>query len=86
LHLIPLSYTSPSSRKRHRSSFLGAADSDDEDARHVDDDTFIAAEDAISVVRDPSIYSYATPDIEKIVWQRIAGYTSLILFVVGPMN
>ena len=73
MHLIPLSHTSPISRKRHRGSFPGA-DGDDDDARPVDDDSFIAAEDAIKLVRDPSIDSYATLDLEKIVWQRIAGY------------
>ncbi|KIM48351.1 hypothetical protein M413DRAFT_440079 [Hebeloma cylindrosporum] len=74
LHLIPLLHVSPGSRKRYRRPFPGGADSDDEDARPGDDDTFISAEDAVKFVRDPSIDTYAPPDVEKIVWQRIAGY------------
>jgi len=73
LHLIPLSSVSPESRKRHRRPFLGATDGDDEDARPGDDDTFIAAEDAVKFVRDPFTETYAAPEVEQIVWQRIAG-------------
>ena len=73
MHLIPLLHVSPEYRKRRRRPFPGAADGDDEDARPGDDDTFIAAEDAVKLIRDPSIDTYAAADVEKVVWQRIAG-------------
>ncbi|KDR84832.1 hypothetical protein GALMADRAFT_233248 [Galerina marginata CBS 339.88] len=74
LHLIPLSRVSPPSRKRNRRKLPGAADSDDEITEAGDDDTFIATEDAVSIVRDPIINTLAPPEVEKIVWKRISGY------------
>ncbi|KAF8971494.1 SGT1 protein-domain-containing protein [Flammula alnicola] len=74
LHLIPLSHISPTSRKRRHRKLPGAADSDDEDGTAGDDDTFIAVEDAVKFVRDSSLDTLAPPDVEKIIWQRIAGY------------
>ncbi|PPQ69622.1 hypothetical protein CVT25_013705 [Psilocybe cyanescens] len=74
LHLIPLSHISPPSRKRHRRKLPGAADSDNEDAEHGDDDIYLAVEDAIKIVRNTLTETVAPPAVEKIVWERISGY------------
>ncbi|KAF8887981.1 SGT1 protein-domain-containing protein [Gymnopilus junonius] len=72
LHLIPLSHNSPPSRQRRRRKLPGAADSDDD--AEVDNEDFIAGEDAIKLVRNSSIDTLAPAEVEKIVWQRISGY------------
>ncbi|KAF9474292.1 SGT1-domain-containing protein [Pholiota conissans] len=74
LHLIPLSHVSPSHRKRYPRKIPGAADSDEEDNIVAEDESFIAAEDAVYLVRDTSTDTLAPPSIEKIVWNRISGY------------
>jgi len=38
----------------------------------LDEDSFIAAEDAVKFVRDPSVETFAPADVEKIVWDRIS--------------
>ncbi|KAF4623707.1 hypothetical protein D9613_001668 [Agrocybe pediades] len=74
LHLIPLTHISPPSRKRQRRKLPGANDSDNEDLEVGDDDTFIAVEDAVKIVRDPSVNTLAPAAVERIVWERISEY------------
>jgi len=81
LHLIPLTHISPPSRKRQRRKLPGAADSDNEDADIGDDDSFIAIEDAVKLVRDPLISTLAPEDVERLVWERIAGLAFLRWFL-----
>jgi len=69
LHLVPLTYISPSYRERRRKTL----DSDDENLGVVQDDEFIAAADGIRVVRDPLIDTFAPEAVEKAVWRRISG-------------
>lgn len=65
---------SPSNRKRNRRKLPGAPESDDEDNAIRDDETFLAAVDAVNLVRDPSIDTLAPPLVEQIVWTRISGF------------
>ncbi|TFK23090.1 SGT1-domain-containing protein [Coprinopsis marcescibilis] len=73
LHLVPLAYMSPSSKRKLRRQLPGSADSDDELGGD-DEDEFISANDAVAVCRDPHAETLAPPDVEKAVYARIAGY------------
>ncbi|KAJ3513549.1 hypothetical protein NLJ89_g2881 [Agrocybe chaxingu] len=70
LHLIPLIHVSLSSRERRRRKLPGLPESDDEDAG--EGDSYIAAEDAVPLVRDPSVETFAPLAVERLAWQRIA--------------
>ncbi|KAF8168261.1 SGT1 protein-domain-containing protein [Crassisporium funariophilum] len=74
MHLIPLSHISPTSRKRHRRKLPGAAESDDESTGGDGVDAFLAAEDAVKLVREPLITTLAPSPVERLIWQRISGY------------
>ncbi|KAG5648215.1 hypothetical protein DXG03_006170 [Asterophora parasitica] len=75
LHLIPISHVSPPSRKRYRRQFPGANEDEDRDSLNIeDDDEFISAQDAITLLRDPSVQTIAPPDVENTVWRRISQY------------
>jgi hypothetical protein len=91
LHLVPLTYISPSYRERRRKSL----DSNDENIGGVEDDEFIAAADGIRVVSDPLIDTFAPGAVEEAVWRRISGSvcrlhrhhcSSLILLTVIPLR
>ena len=69
IHIIPVSHISPPSRTRRRRPTPADQDVDEE----VEDDEFIAAHDALSLLRDPNIVTFAPPEVESIVWQRISG-------------
>lgn len=71
LHLIPLSHISPPSRQRRRRRLPGAPDSDDDVDIHHED--FISVQDAIKLVRDPSVETLAPAEVENLVWHRISG-------------
>lgn len=77
MHLIHLSHVSPSYRKRHHRKLPNAADEDEDENPVEDDETFIAAEDAVRLLRDSLTDTLAPPAVEEIVWQRIDGYQSL---------
>ncbi|KAG6817605.1 hypothetical protein H0H87_006233 [Tephrocybe sp. NHM501043] len=50
---------------------------EDEDRDNItveDDDEYISAQDAIKLVRDPSVPTFAPKSVEAIVWRRISGY------------
>jgi len=53
----------------------GATDSDDEGN---DPESFIAIEDAVKLIRDPSVDTLAPSGMEKIIWQRISGSEFLL--------
>ncbi|KAF8898419.1 SGT1 protein-domain-containing protein [Infundibulicybe gibba] len=72
LHLIPISYVSPTSRRHHRQKPTVIGGEDVEDVR----DEFISVEDAIRLVRDTSIDTLAPENVEKTVLRRISGYPS----------
>jgi hypothetical protein len=68
--LIPLTYISPPSKKPRRRKLPGAEGSDDEDD---EDEDYISANDGAEVVRNRAFDTHAPPEVEKIVWDRIAG-------------
>ncbi|KAJ7102279.1 SGT1 protein-domain-containing protein [Mycena belliarum] len=72
LHLIPLSHVSPPSRKRLRRKLPGKPDSDDEDEAEPKD--FIAIEDALVLLRDETVHTLASAEVQTVVWARINGY------------
>ncbi|TFK41316.1 SGT1 protein-domain-containing protein [Crucibulum laeve] len=78
LHLVPISHVSPPSRKRQRRKLPGVTESDDEGTGGDDDDDWITPEDAIRLVRDPSVNTFAPSSVEKLVWARISGYPDAI--------
>ncbi|GLB36447.1 putative SGT1-domain-containing protein [Lyophyllum shimeji] len=75
LHLVPISHVSPPSRKRLRRQLPGAQEDEDRDMTSIeDDDEFLAAQDAVELVRDPSVETLAPVAVEKLVWQRVSQY------------
>ncbi|EPQ60986.1 SGT1-domain-containing protein [Gloeophyllum trabeum ATCC 11539] len=72
LHLIPLSHISAPSSKRHRRDYPRVRDDDDQVDEAEDD--FINPSDAVKLVRDPSVPTTASPEVEETVWKRISGY------------
>ncbi|KZT06347.1 uncharacterized protein LAESUDRAFT_679939 [Laetiporus sulphureus 93-53] len=76
LHLIPLSYVSAPSSKPRRRRYPGAKDSDEEgDMTQIDDDEdYITVQDAIKLVRDPLVDTFAPAEVEQTVWTRLSGY------------
>ncbi|KAJ7655173.1 SGT1 protein-domain-containing protein [Mycena polygramma] len=71
LHIIPLSHVSPPSRKQQRRKLPGRADSDDEGENQED---FISIEDSLKILRDESIETLASTDVQNAVWGRTNGY------------
>ncbi|KAI4520500.1 SGT1-domain-containing protein [Schizophyllum commune Loenen D] len=76
LHLIPLAHVSPPSKHRRRRKLPGAPDSDDDADLNtgLEEDDWIAVDDALVTLRDPALDTFAPPEVERIVWQRISGY------------
>ena len=75
LHLIPLSHVSLPSRRRGRRKFTNATDSEaDEDLNDDEEDGWIAPEDAVKFVRDDSIATFASGEVEASVWRQTSGY------------
>ncbi|KAF9056667.1 SGT1 protein-domain-containing protein [Panaeolus papilionaceus] len=74
LHLIPLSYVSPPSSRQTRRKLPGKTESDDEGLGETDDDSFLSITDAVRLVRDPPSDTFAPQEVQRAVWQRIAGY------------
>ncbi|KAL0950808.1 hypothetical protein HGRIS_007573 [Hohenbuehelia grisea] len=78
LHLIPLRHVSPPSKRRQRRRLPGGNASDDEDENGLgagdDNDEFIAVEDALKLVSDPSVDTFAPSSVEQVVWKRISSY------------
>ncbi|KAF9073788.1 SGT1 protein-domain-containing protein [Rhodocollybia butyracea] len=73
LHLIDISHVSATSKKpRPRQSFPHGNLSDDEEEAEMED--FLAVEDALRLVRDPHISTFASTTVEQVVWNRIAEY------------
>ncbi|KAJ7169523.1 SGT1 protein-domain-containing protein [Mycena filopes] len=73
LHIIPLSHVSPPSRKRQRRKLPGKNDSDDE-GENDDENDFIAVEDSLKILRDPSVDTVASAAVQIAVWARTNGY------------
>ncbi|EAU93414.2 hypothetical protein CC1G_04393 [Coprinopsis cinerea okayama7 len=82
LHLIPLSFISPPSSKKHprrklpgRGARGSGGGSDNEDnLNEDDDDEFISVPDALKAIRDPLCQTFAPKGVEEIVWNRISSY------------
>ncbi|KAJ7071503.1 SGT1-domain-containing protein [Mycena amicta] len=73
IHIIPLTHISPPSRKPQRRRLPGKSDSDDEGTNE-GDEAFISVENALSVLRDGSIDTLASPDVQNIIQKRINEY------------
>ncbi|CAK5280077.1 unnamed protein product, partial [Mycena citricolor] len=71
LHIVPLNFVSPVSRKRERRKLPGRNDSDDEDEDSAD---YLAAQDALQIIRDDAIDTVASLAVQKAVWTRVNGY------------
>ncbi|KAI0651586.1 SGT1-domain-containing protein [Trametes meyenii] len=80
LHLIPLSHVSaPSSKTRRRRYVLHQDTEEDEGIdQNEDDEDFLAAIDAVRLVREPRSGTTAPDKVEQIVWQRILGYPATL--------
>ncbi|KAF7320025.1 SGT1-domain-containing protein [Mycena kentingensis (nom. inval.)] len=74
LHIIPLTHVSSPSKKHQRRKLPGRANSDDEDNTFDEQEEYIAVEDALSVLRDPSVDTRASPGIQNAIGKRINGY------------
>ncbi|KAF7339752.1 SGT1-domain-containing protein [Mycena sanguinolenta] len=72
LHIIPISHVSPPSRKRQRRKLPGRTDSDDEDEG--DQEDFICVEDALTILRDESVDTLASTEVQNAVWARTNAY------------
>ena len=71
---MPLSHVSPPSSNKRRRKYINARDSDDEENDEAEEESqFIAATDAIKLVRDPLVDTAAPRNVEGIVWSRISG-------------
>jgi hypothetical protein len=77
--LIPLAHISPPSRKPVRRKLPGARDSDDEGDSADQNNDYISPGDAVGVVGNRALDTYAPPEVEKLVWGRIAGYIFISL-------
>ena len=74
LHLVPLSHVSPPSSNKRRRKYINVRDSDDEENDGAEEQSqFIAATDAIKLVRDPLVDTAAPRNVEDVVWGRISG-------------
>ena len=70
---MPLSHVSPPSKKRRRR--LQNSNDRDGEEYNVDQDEdkdWIAAQDALRLVRDPTVHTQASSAVEQLVWQRIS--------------
>ncbi|KAF6766232.1 SGT1 protein-domain-containing protein [Ephemerocybe angulata] len=76
LHLIPLTHISPPSKRPHRRKLPGGQDSDNEEEDETED--YISANDGADTVRNRAFNTLAPPEVEKIVWNRIAGYPAAL--------
>ncbi|TDL28785.1 SGT1-domain-containing protein [Rickenella mellea] len=79
IHLIPISYTSPSSRRRERRILPGSAQNDDEDEMDFagdSEDGFLSVEDALPILTGPDTDTRAPKSVEDAVWAKISGYPS----------
>ncbi|KAL4243144.1 Ecd family protein [Abortiporus biennis] len=76
LHMIPLTHVSSVSSKPTRRQYSQTLDSDDEGLSEPDEENeaFLSIQDAIRIVRDPTIDTLAPPEVEHAVNQRIRGY------------
>ncbi|KAF8649824.1 hypothetical protein AX16_005589 [Volvariella volvacea WC 439] len=78
LHLVPISHVSPPSRKRIRRKLPNTGESDDEGEHDAiidqDEEDWIAANDALKLVRDPLVDTFAPSAVESILWRRISSY------------
>jgi hypothetical protein len=75
LHLVPLLHVSPPSRDGHRRRFPNSKDTEDKDDNigQLEDEDWITAQDALTLVRDPTVDTQAPSEVEQLVWQRISG-------------
>lgn len=73
---MPLSHVSPPSRKRSRRRLSTSKNSVDEgdNIGQDNDEDWIAAQDALKLVRDAAVNTRAPLEVEQLVWQRISGY------------
>lgn len=71
IHLIPIVHVSSPSRKRVRRRFPGSSQSDDEDENDLATDEYLMVDDALVLIRDPSIETLAPPVVEDTIWKRI---------------
>ena len=76
MHLIPIFYTSSPNVPRRRRQLPGTQDSDAEDGgpSQADDDEYLGVADALKILRDPSVDSVATSEVEARMWDRISKY------------
>lgn len=71
---MPLLHASPPSRKRSHRRLPNSKFNDDEDDNigHHEDEDWIAAQDALKLVRDVTVDTRASFEVEQLVLQRIS--------------
>ncbi|KAG6869161.1 hypothetical protein C0993_012260 [Termitomyces sp. T159_Od127] len=70
----PNTYVLEGRMRRYRRQLPGAPEDEDRDVNTIEDeDGYISAQDAIRLVRDPSVPTFAPEPVESTVWQRISG-------------
>ncbi|KAJ7596676.1 SGT1 protein-domain-containing protein [Mycena floridula] len=76
VHLIPLLHASTPSRARRRRVIPGGRRDEDEDNATIDhdDESYIAVDDALRIVRDPALDTLSPSQTEALIWRRISGY------------
>ena len=74
MHLIPLAYVSPADAKAQYRRRNSAYQGEGEDGPSDDLEDFISTQDAIKLLRDPSVDTRVSKPIENAVLERISGY------------
>ncbi|KAJ4476672.1 SGT1 protein-domain-containing protein [Lentinula aciculospora] len=76
LHLVDISHLSPPSRKpRRRQRISGESFGDDgDDLMEEQLEDYLAVEDALKLIKNPNIDTFAPPAVERIISNRISGY------------
>ncbi|KAI0670169.1 SGT1-domain-containing protein [Trametes maxima] len=80
LHLIPLSHISAPSSKPRRRRYVPHQGAEEEVGidENEDEEDFLAATDAVKLVRDSYTRTITPERVEQIVWQRISGYPAAL--------
>ncbi|KIK71348.1 hypothetical protein GYMLUDRAFT_147777 [Collybiopsis luxurians FD-317 M1] len=77
LHLIDISHVSPPSRIPRR-RLQKSNENDDPDGLDDDLEDYLATEDALKILRDPHLDTFAPHAVEDTVWSRISEYPAAV--------
>ncbi|KAJ3868424.1 SGT1 protein-domain-containing protein [Lentinula novae-zelandiae] len=74
LHLIDISHVSPPSRKPRRKHEISSRNDEEDEYMAEELEDYIATENALKLIRDPDIDTFAPSAVERIIWNRISEY------------